>query len=545
MEQLLGTVASFMSRRGIAAHVVGGAVRDRLLGSQGPRPGASEAGYRDIDIAVSASVVELADELAEATGGVAVVMDAERGHVRLVVEDSSADGHQWLDLTWDGGDFDSDLARRDFTINAMAVPLDRWAEPVKDALIDPQRGADDLRDRVVRETRPGNLVSDPVRLLRAVRFASQLEFELDGGTAAVIADNARLLGTVSGERVRDEFFELMAGRSPADAVRELDRLGLLDQLLPELTAGRGVDQPREHFYDVMEHQLQALELAGRLVNRESRSSDPVLSRAPWRPEFDDYLGEVIGDGQTRATLLKTVALLHDIGKPECKSLDPPTADRPNGRIRFLGHDRRGAEMARGLLHRLRCSRRTVAHVSLMIEEHLRPSQMSTDWARPTDRAIFRYFRDVSPVAVDTVLLNLCDYLAARGPLLEGPEFERYFEMLGDILSRGLEPEPKRFSADLLLDGRQVQERFGLQPGPEIGRLLGALRHDESSGAVRTRAEAYEMLARLLRAGSIASWETLIETISKRTGSARNLIRLERCRDRGADVQGGHAYLGSG
>ena len=505
MNALLAGVASFLAGRGITAHVVGGAVRDRLLTpSQGGQK-SSPAGLRDIDLSISAPVVELADELATATGAAAVVTDAKRGHVRLVapqkqqeaLPDAPPDGHRWLDLTGDGGDIEADLARRDFTINAMAVPLERWDGPVEDALIDPHGGAGDLRRRLVRETRPGNLVSDPVRLLRAVRLATQLDFGIEPGAARVIASNARLVRNVAGERVRDEFFELIAGRRPADAVRELDRLGLLEVMLPELTLGRGVSQPREHFYDVMEHQLHTLDFAAGLLDPGVRSSDPVLAGAPWRPEFDQYFQQVVGDGQSRATLLKTVALLHDIGKPESKTLEPPTTGRPDGRIRFLGHDRLGARMASDLFARFRCSRRTIAHVSLMIEEHLRPSQMSADWAPPTNRAIFRYFRDVSPVAVDTVLLNLCDYLAARGSRLERVDFERYSGMLGDILSRGLEPEPERVSEDLLLDGYQVQERFGLQPGPEIGRLLDTLRDGESSGAVQTRAEAYELLARLL------------------------------------------------
>ena len=127
----------------------------------------------------------------------------------------------------------------------------------------------------------------------------------------------------------------------------------------------------------------------------------------------------------------------------------------------------------------------------------RPFQMSSGWDTPTDRAIFRYFRDVSPVALDTVMLSVCDYAATSGPLLNVVDFKRYSAMLSDILARGLEPESEPTAEDLLLNGHQVQERFGLHPGPEIGRLLGALRTGESLGAVRTKSEAYELLARLI------------------------------------------------
>ena len=494
-QDLLTRVADFMSARAITGYVVGGAVRDRVL-SRWERPG---VGPGDIDLLLISQVVDLVDELAEETDASAVVIDEERGFVRLV---DHSEERKWVDLAAFNGDLDSDLARRDFAINSMAVPLDEWIVRgpdgnIEDAIIDPHGGMGDLQQRVVRETSPGNLLDDPVRIFRAIRFATQLEFEIEADTAVIIRDNGDLLGSASPERLLDEFFAIMGSHRPEYGIRELDRLGLLDMLIPELTLGRDCDQPSEHYYSVMEHQLHALGFATRLVDPEIRSSDPLLKNLPWGTRFDDYLLEIVGNGQTRGTLLKIVAMLHDIGKPDTKSIDPPTSERPNGRMRFLTHDQLGSRMVSDLLTRFCCSRQTIAHASLMIEKHMRPGQMSGNDAPPSDRAIFRFFRDVSPVAVDTILLNLCDYLAARRPRLNDYEFQRFQRLLSDILSRGLKPEPERYTKDLLVDGYQVQARYGLQPGPEIGRLLGALRDAESSGVVQTKAEAYELLARLL------------------------------------------------
>jgi len=494
-QDLLTRVADFMSARAITGYVVGGAVRDRVL-SRWERPG---VGPGDIDLLLISQVVDLLDELAEETDASAVVINEERGFVRLV---DHSEERKWVDLAAFNGDLDSDLARRDFAINSMAVPLDEWIVRgpdgnIEDAIIDPHGGMGDLQQRVVRETSPGNLLDDPVRIFRAIRFATQLEFEIEADTAVIIRDNGDLLGSASPERLLDEFFAIMGSHRPEYGIRELDRLGLLDMLIPELTLGRDCDQPSEHYYSVMEHQLHALGFATRLVDPEIRSSDPLLKNLPWGTRFDDYLLEIVGNGQTRGTLLKIVAMLHDIGKPDTKSIDPPTSERPNGRMRFLTHDQLGSRMVSDLLTRFCCSRQTIAHASLMIEKHMRPGQMSGNDAPPSDRAIFRFFRDVSPVAVDTILLNLCDYLAARGPRLNDYEFQRFQRLLSDILSRGLKPEPERYTKDLLVDGYQVQARYGLQPGPEIGRLLGALRDAESSGVVQTKAEAYELLARLL------------------------------------------------
>ena len=493
---LLTRTARFLESHGIAAYVVGGAVRDRVLSL----PVQPDAGSEDIDLLLTSPVAALVDSLADETGSTAIVLDDERGFVRLV---DPSDEHKWLDLAVAYGDIEADLARRDFTINAMAVPLQDWVSraddaPIDDAVIDFNAGMTDLRQSIIRESSPGNLLDDPIRILRAIRFATQLEFEIEPTTASVVSDNGELLAEASPERVRDEFFKMMASHRPDWGIREMDRLGLLEVLLPELTEGREFTQRGMHYYDVMEHELHALCVGARLMNGERRSSDPFLKHVPWHPEFDEYFREIVGDGQTRATLVKTVAMLHDIGKPGTMTIESPSEKAPNGKIRFLGHGELGAQMATNFLTRLRCSRRTIAHVSLMIEEHLRPFQMSNGTDPPTGRAIFRYFRDVSPVAVDTVMLSVCDYASTSGPLLNGANFERYSAMLSDILTRGLEPEPQHSTTeDLLLNGHQVQERFGLQPGPEIGRLLGALRDGESSGVVRTKAEANELLARLL------------------------------------------------
>ncbi len=485
MDPILERLAETLAADGATAYVVGGAVRDRLAGRA----------TRDLDISVSGPVLEISPKLASALNATHVVFDEERGHVRLVPRGRRGgpveDRIRWIDVTSHGGDLEADLARRDFSVNAMAVPLAKWvAGAVSQACIDPFGGADDLRRKVVRETRPGNTLADPIRLLRAPRLAARLGLTIDPATAAVIAGNASLLRSVAGERVRDELFDLIGGERAMPGVMQLDELGLLEVVIPELTRGRDVTQPKEHAYDVMTHQLHALDAAERILDPAARDTDPILQRVPWRPELDGYFGEVVADDRTRAMLLKLAALLHDIGKPGARSV------QPDGRTRFFGHERLGAEMAGALLRRLRCSRRVIAHVSLMLQEHLRPSQLSAPGESPTDRAIHRYFRDVSPVAVDTIFLNLADYMAARGHMLAQPEWATYAGRAGDILSSGLEPRRSPPKPGLLLNGHQVQERFGLSPGPEIGRLLAALREAEATGAVRTRAEAYELLARL-------------------------------------------------
>jgi poly(A) polymerase len=392
------------------------------------------------------------------------------------------------------GTLDDDLLRRDFTINAIAIPLSEWAAGDPSAVIvDPAGGRADLARRLVRQAGARAIDEDPLRAVRACRLAAQLGFEIEPVTAAEVASHAEDIGSVARERLREELFAIIGGGNALRGVRLLDQHGLLDRLLPEVARGKGVAQPREHYWDVFEHCVQTVGQVDRLLDPQLRSADPVMARMPWPPQMDGYFEEVVADDQSRGSLLRVAALLHDVAKPETKSLDA------DGRTRFFGHADRGADVAEEVLRRLRASKRTVAHVSLMVREHLRPVQLSDGTRPPTQRALLRYFRDVAPVAVDTVYLAAADYLAARGPRLEESDWQRHANMLGDILRRGFE-EQRESKPSLLFDGHQIQRLFGLPPGPEIGRLLETLREAEAAGKVQTQVEALDLLREAVREG---------------------------------------------
>jgi poly(A) polymerase len=295
------------------------------------------------------------------------------------------------------------------------------------------------------------------------------------------------------ERLREELFAAIGGDHALRGVRLLDAHGLLEVLLPEICHGKGVVQPLEHYWDVFEHSVRTVGEVEKILDPVARGSDPVIARVPWSPPLSEYFAEVVSDDQTRGSLLKLAALFHDVAKPETMSV------QPDGRTRFFGHADRGAEVVEDVLRRLRASRRTIAHVSLMVKEHLRPVQLSDGERPPTPRALFRFYRDVAPVAIDTVYLAIADYLAARGPRIEESDWQRHSNMLGDILRRGFE-EQRESKPSLLFDGHQIQRLFGLPPGPEIGRLLEVLREAEAAGKVQTLKEALDLLREAVREG---------------------------------------------
>ena len=194
-------------------------------------------------------------------------------------------------------------------------------------------------------------------------------------------------------------------------MRLLDDLGLLCGVVPELAPAKGVVQPKEHYWDVFDHLVEAVGWVDAMFD-DSKCEEYPLEIVPHFDGMREYFGGEVSDGFDRLTFLKLAALLHDVAKPATKTVEA------SGRIRFLGHHTQGADFTRDIMMRLRFSKRGIEHIARMVHQHLRPRQMAQKGDMPTRRALYRYYRDVGDVALDTLYLNTADYLAARGPMLE-------------------------------------------------------------------------------------------------------------------------------
>lgn len=471
LPESVGPLRRFFASRGLEAFLVGGAVRDGLLGVEG----------LDLDIAVLGDAGRVASDSAAALGWKAHPLDSDRGIFRL----TSADDEPYVDLSQIRGSIEDDLSQRDFTVDAMAVPLTGDAAP-----IDPYGGGLDLERRLVRALSPGVFGDDPGRLLRAVRLAAQLGFGIEHSTRGWIKDNSRLISSVAPERTREELLRLLGGRDTARWLRELDDLDLLCRIMPELEEARGVAQPKEHYWDVFDHCIETAGQVERLLQSEEFAGflgDDIPVDAL------DYFAQHATDGHSRLNLLKLVGLLHDISKPATKTIEP------SGRIRFFGHDTEGAEVAGNILRRLRFSRAGVDLASTMVAHHLRPGQMAAMGELPSRRAVYRFHRNLGDAAVDTVYLNLADYLAARGPDLEKDDWDYRCEVAKHIL-RGKSTNEGAARPPKLIDGHDIMRELGIAPGPRVGEMLEMVREAHSSGCINTREEALGLLAGELRAG---------------------------------------------
>jgi putative nucleotidyltransferase with HDIG domain len=445
---------------GGGAWVVGGAVRDRLLGRS----------TDDVDVAVGGDPRAAARAMKEATGAAIFPLSEAFGAWRVI-----SPARDWqVDITpLRDGDLLADLAARDFTVNAMAEPVGGGD------VVDPHGGREDLAARRLRMVSPTAFDDDPLRTLRAVRLAAELSLEIVPETLAAATERAPRLAGIAAERIWAELRRVVGAPDPVAALELMARARVTDAVLPELVALRGVEQNVFHHRDVYGHTLEVL---GAAVGLERDPS--ILGETA--AEVDARLREPVGDGLSRWGSLRWAALLHDIAKPQTRR------DRPDGRgSSFVGHDSEGAEVVQDILRRLRASERVVGHVSSLTRNHLHAGFLVHQ--RPISaRAIHRYLKATEPWEVDVTVLTVADRLATRGRGAE-EAIAAHVDVARELLAAALADR----SGAPLVRGDELARELGIAPGPRLGELLARLEEDRYAGVIRTREEAVRRARELL------------------------------------------------
>jgi poly(A) polymerase len=445
---------------GRQAWLVGGAPRDRALGRSAV----------DIDVVIDGDPADGARAVARAGGRAACFALSEAyGAWRVVARDRS-----WqVDVEpLRGGSLHADLALRDFTVNAIAEPIEGGA------LIDPLGGLGDLAASRLRMAGRSAFADDPLRVLRLVRMAVELELEPEPQTSRAAGAHVGELRDVSAERVFIELRRILATERARHGIELLGELGATAVVLPELQALRGVQQSRFHHLDVYGHTLEVLEHVIAL------QADPgaVLGAAELAEPVAALLAEPLADGLTRGEGLRWGALLHDAAKPLTRAVRP--LDR---RVTFLGHDTRGADLARSVLERLRASERLRAHVAALVRRHLSLGFLVHEPQPLAQRTVFAYLRTCTPVEVDVTLLSVADRLATRGAG-SVKAIDAHLR-----LARAMLPDALRWRADgppvPLWRGDELAAELGISPGPRLGELLEELTAAQYAGEVSTREQA--------------------------------------------------------
>jgi poly(A) polymerase len=445
--------------------IVGGALRDELLG----RP------VRDVDVAVAGDPEPVARAVADSVGGPVFRLSEAFGAWRVI---DRRGGKVWDFSPLQGETIEEDLARRDFTVNAMARPREGGH------IIDPLGGRADLEARVLRVLGPEAYEQDPLRPLRLARFAAELGFEPEPATERLTAEAAPAVTRAAGERVFAELRRLVIADGALAGLALADRLGLLRAVLPELSDLHDVEQSPYHHLDVYDHTLEVLAMQ---IDLEGRLHS--VFEAPDAARLERMLEEPLADELTRGQALRLGALLHDIGKPATRDT------RPDGRVTFIGHDRLGEQMVRSICRRLRTSDRLARFLEGLTRHHLVLGFLVHE--RPLDRRqVYRYLAGTSPVEVEVTLLSCADRLATRGRRAEEAT-EAHLDLARRLMHAALDWREHGPPA-VPIRGDDLARELGIEPGPELGRLLAELAEAAYAGEATTRDDAVA-LGRRLRA----------------------------------------------
>jgi len=463
-------------------YLVGGAVRDIFL---------EKPLGKDFDFVVAGEVSGLAHELGKEMRGHVFPLDESSGTWRVVIKK----GKRKTEIDFSamrGGTMGDDLRQRDFTVNSMAINLKEIFCSDTLSLVDPLHGLSDLRGGILRTNSEESLRQDPLRMLRAFRFASSLGFSLEEETLKMIERNKELILRSAWERIRAEFFAALSESGADQFLKNLHQSGLLREIFPEIKGWEGLDQGIHHDFPLLEHSFRTV-AAGEILFAHLRELYPAYPSS-----LDQYFYQMVEEGVSRRALFKFVAFFHDSGKPGTRDVGPEEKA-----IRFLDHDQEGQKINILIARRIKLSRKSVGIISLLTRHHMRILSLSKI-EEVTPRAKYRFFRDLGKEGIDTIFLALADGLAARKIPLEELFFQKLpndlkrIKEVADELLRYYYEEFSKNPPKPLLDGKEIMEILGLPQGEAVGSLLAQLREAEATGKVQTREEAWEFLKNLDR-----------------------------------------------
>jgi tRNA nucleotidyltransferase/poly(A) polymerase len=468
----------------ISVYMVGGAVRDALL--------ARDSHTRDLDFVLAGNAINVGRKVADALGAAFYPLDESRDTARVI--SIQPDGERLvLDFAvFRGPDLEGDLRARDFTINAIAVDI---RQPY--SLLDPMGGVADLRAKRLRACSLTTFQDDPLRILRGVRFAAELEYRILPESLHQMREAVAELHLTSSERIRDELMRIMGGPRVGAAVRALDLLGVLNITLPELQHLKGMEQPTPHVYDAWEHTLNTLNKLDTLLSVLASQNDPEgcanlmtglisVKLGRFRNQINAYLDTYLTPYRSSRELLFLAALYHDAGKPQTYQLDS------SGRIHFFNHEKVGSGMISDRGSILHLSNTEVRRLKKIVRHHLRPLHLAQTGKRPSRRAVYRFFRDAGEAGVDICLLSLADVWATYGSSLPQGVWIRHLDIVRILLEAWWERSNERVSPPALLNGNDLINEFHLNPGPEIGILLEKIREAQVVGSISSRGDALKL-----------------------------------------------------
>lgn len=434
-------------------YLVGGSVRDALIGKN----------FTDRDIAIK-NAEDFALKVAKTFDGTFIELDPENKIYRIVLQDKI----NYLDISEiQGGNINEDLARRDFSMNAIAINLSNGE------ILDPFNGQKDIQDRIIHHIKDSNFEEDPMRILRAFRFASTTGFELSDSTKDCIKSFKHLLFTPAKERINYELMKLFGGNNCSKVLLEMDDFGILEELFPQVKEMKKVTPNTHHHLDLFHHVVETV-----------RNIEELYSAA--NDEEKKHLESVDFGGFPRLNHIKLAGFLHDIGKYSTWTIEE------NGRHRFIKHDDVGAKMCIPFLRDMKFSKKQIEYISSMIKNHIYPSNVITAEIL-NEKVMMRYVRKMGSNAIDNIILAKADRLSARGEAITEEIINENINGLDKLLHFYIEKRDSLKPLPKLLDGFEVMKLKEIKQSPELGYILNALKEAQINGDINTKEEAIEFV----------------------------------------------------
>ena len=446
-------------------YLVGGTVRDLLLNNF----------PKDIDL-VCKNAKKLASDIAAQKNAALVPMEKKPDEPCYRVVSRQAPDN-FLDIAeMRGGSIYEDLCHRDFTINAVAVKVNQDCSLGE--IVDPLKGAGDIAKKIIRMVNDKSIASDPLRILRAIRFSAMPDFSIEHATLEEIGRSARMLKDVSSERIMWELRLILKSPGSSRFFRQMDDLGILDIIFPEIGPMKGCPQNGFHHKDVWEHSLLVMESCEEIINDSSK----------YFKDASAGVAENLAEND-RLPLLKLAALLHDTGKPSTRGLNPDT-----GRITFYGHDEEGAKLIGPMADRLKMSSRSRDFLVLMAAEHLHILHLASGTVKSA--AKMKWFRRMGDDSVPAIILSMADVMGILGPDATEGYRERHIKWSVDSVMNYYKEIKAEIESPDLITGHDLIA-LGMKPGPEIGRVLVQIRTARDAGEIADREDAIEMAKTLI------------------------------------------------
>jgi len=428
-------------------YLVGGYIRDILL----------QRDCYDRDYAVKGcAATELAKKAADLFSGTFVLLDETHDIARVVLPDKV----NTLDFAGCvGPDINTDLSNRDYTINAIACRL----KPGECTITDPLNGVEDIKNRLIKAIGEKNLIDDPLRMLRAFRLAAQFDFIIDPQTIEFISLHCKLINNVSVERVNVELMKLLSGENAAKNLILMKNTGILYEIFPEIIPEKDVPPNLHHHLWLIDHSIETVR---QIENHISEFPVPV----------------------EKVAILKLSALLHDVGKPSTWTIDE------EGRHRFIKHEEVGSEMVLDILKRLKFSKKDIKHVSLLVKNHLYPSQLIREGVENlSDKSVMRFFRKINDNVPELLALAAADRKSALGPEITSEIIKKNINGIYSLLEKYKAAGEQVKELPKLASGEDVIRILHVAKGPQVGTVLKALKEAQISGDITTRDEAFDFI----------------------------------------------------